>query len=159
MPNRQDTGLFDLDLSHDDYPFPTDRGRQRPQHFKSSSHDPNRLQRLQVFDQIMGLLVIQTQPEKAVVVLDHIIERCKASVMEETTLRVGPEALEGSGAVALVRRTVGLKIVDSDLFWRVHIPPRLAKQQRNMARCTLRLAFEKLLAASRRVFIEAPLRR
>src|SRR6266576_5505037 len=96
------------------------------QHLKSSSHEPNRQQRLQVFDQIMGLLVIQTQPEKAVVVLDHIIERCKASVMEETTLRVGPEALEGSGAVALVRRTVGLKIVDSDLFSRVHIPPRLA---------------------------------
>ena len=24
MPNRHDTGLCDLDLSHDDYPFPTD---------------------------------------------------------------------------------------------------------------------------------------
>lgn len=30
----------------------------------------------------MGLLVIQTQSEKAVVVLDNIIKRCKASVSE-----------------------------------------------------------------------------
>jgi hypothetical protein len=58
------------------------RSWQRRQHFKSSSHEPNRLQRLQVFDQIMGLLVIQTQSEKAVVVLDNIIKRCKASVSE-----------------------------------------------------------------------------
>jgi hypothetical protein len=44
------------------------------------------------------------------------MERLEASVMEETTRRVGPEALEGRGAVALVRRAVGLKIVDSDLL-------------------------------------------
>jgi len=61
----------------------------------------------------MGLVVIDADPEKAVVVLDIIIERCKASVMEETTLRASPKALGGSGAVALVRRTVGLKKMDA----------------------------------------------
>ena len=35
----------------------------------------------------MGLLVIQTQSEKAVVLLDNIISRCKASVSELHIIR------------------------------------------------------------------------
>jgi hypothetical protein len=35
----------------------------------------------------MGLLVIQTQSEKAIVVLDNIIKRCKASVSELHVIR------------------------------------------------------------------------
>ena len=76
--------------------FSLTRGRQRTLHFKSSSYEPNRLQRLQVFDQIVGLFVIQSQPEKAVVVLDDIIERRKAPVMEEATLRMVQRPLSGA---------------------------------------------------------------
>ena len=65
----------------------------------------------------MDLRITETEPEKAVVVMDDIAKRRETAVVVEASLRVRPEPLQGSCAVAFVRCAIGLKIVDSDLFW------------------------------------------
>lgn len=50
------------------------------------------LQRFKIFDDVMNLLVTQTQAKEAVVVLDHIVERGKAPIMEEAALGMCPQS-------------------------------------------------------------------
>lgn len=60
---------------------------------------PLELERLQVLDQILLLLLGQLQPAEAVVVVNDLAEVRKTAVVVEAGLWVAPESGEGRGAV------------------------------------------------------------
>jgi len=64
---------------------------------------PLELERLQVFDQILLLLLGQFQPPKAVVVVNNLTEVRKTAIVVVAGLRVAPESGEGRGAVHVGR--------------------------------------------------------
>src|SRR5215472_14976238 len=72
---------------------------------------------------------------------------------------MGLNSFKGAGAIPLVGRTVRLKIVNTNLFWRMEIPSRFREQRRNMTGRTLCLPVEKFPSASGCVHIEASSRR
>ena len=75
----------------------------------------------------MNLRIVETESEKAVVVLNDISKRCESAVVEETTRGVRPESSKRSCAVTIVRGATGLEVVDSDLLRRMHVPSRLGE--------------------------------
>jgi hypothetical protein len=68
-----------------------------------------------------------------VVVVNHVRERGKASIMVEAAAHVREEATQWRSAVLLFARTaVRLKIVDSDFLCAVQVPSRFSEQRRNV---------------------------
>src|SRR5437899_7002915 len=57
------------------------------------------LQRLQVLDQVAFFLLVQSEPESAVVLLDDVPQCRKAPGVEETALLVRPQSRERGGAI------------------------------------------------------------
>src|SRR5690349_5962176 len=100
------------------------------------------LERLQVLDEVGLLLFRQVCVQERVVVVDHIAERGETSVVIEATFLVRPQSLQRRRPVTLVRRTLGLKIVNADLLRRVHVPTGLAKDRWYVTRRTLRWSIE-----------------
>src|SRR5438874_9378822 len=86
-----------------------------------------RLERFQVFDQILLLLVRQMQAEKRIVMLDHIMKRGKPAVVVKAAFCVRPEASQGRCSIPLIRCAIGLEVVNADLTGLMHIPPGLRK--------------------------------
>jgi hypothetical protein len=102
-------------------PHPFKRETRKIEDFKRD------LQRLQIINQIAFLSISQVQSLKAVVVVDHIEQSRKATIVVETTCLMCPETSEWCGAVAFIWRTFRLKIVNADLGGRVHIPSGLGE--------------------------------
>src|ERR1044072_3220152 len=90
--------------------------------------------------------------------LDHVAQGGETSIVIEAAFLVRPESLERRGAITFVRRALGLKIVDADLFRRVHVPPRLSEGWRHVTHRTLRLTIEQRCTACRRRRIETSCR-
>src|SRR5439155_21421223 len=71
------------------------RGRRREQRARdcrSRAPSLSFLQRLQVLDQFAFFLLVQPEPESAVVVLDDVPQGGEAPVVEETALLVRPQS-------------------------------------------------------------------
>src|SRR6476660_549979 len=83
----------------------------------------------------------------------------KAAVVIEAALGMCPQAVERSSAIAVVRRAVGLKIVNADIRGEMHVPSRLGHQRLDMAASTLTFAIEYCLATRCCCAIEAASRR
>ena len=82
--------------------------------------DPSRmhwaeLEGLEVFDQVGDLTLEQSEPEKAIVVFDHIAQPGEATVVVEASFLVRPETSQWRCTIALIGGTVGLEVVDTDL--------------------------------------------
>jgi hypothetical protein len=92
------------------------------------------LQRLQVFDQVTFFPLGEKQPEVGVVVVHDIAQRSEAPVMIEAAFGVGPQSLQRCGAVAFVRCSIRLKIVDADLLRGMHVPTGLGISRRHMSK-------------------------
>ena len=84
--------------------------------------------------------------------LDHIAECHEAPVVVEATFLMGEEPLERRRPVALVGRTIGLKIVDSNLGRRVHVPTRFGEQRGDVTRRAFPRTIEQELAAPSKLF-------
>src|SRR5882724_5075313 len=104
------------------------------------------LQRLQELDEIGLLLGAELQMEMVVVVIDHLAQGGEAAVVVEAALGVGPEPLQGGGAVVIVGGAAGLEVVDPDLLGGVQVPPGLGVERGHVAVGAAGLA-ENLLAA------------
>lgn len=115
------------------------------------------LQGLEIFDTIASLLVGQPQGEVLVVMVDHSVEGREAPVVVEATFLMCEEPFNRRRPVALVGRTIGLKIVDSNLGRRVHVPTRLREQRGDVTRRARPRTIEHELAARRRRAIETSL--
>src|SRR5688500_16169579 len=90
---------------------------------------------------------------------DNIVQSRKPTIMVKPSRLVCPESLERRCAVTPVRCSVGLKIVNADLIWRMHVPTRLGEQRWHMAASTIGLAIKENFAASCCRFVEATLGR
>src|SRR6185369_12578873 len=101
-------------------------------------------------NEVSPLLVAQVCPEETVVVLDNVAQRGEASIVIEAALLMCPESLQRSGSVTFIGRPLGLKVVDSNLRWSVHVPARLRVDWRHVTDGTLRYPFEQRLSACRR---------
>lgn len=117
------------------------------------------LERFEVFDEVVGLPIGEAEAEKAVVVLDDVVESGEAAIVIEAALGMRPQALQGRGAVAQIGSAARLKIVHADFLGRVQVPARLGKERRNVAGSAPRLPGEELLASGGGVWIEAAARR
>jgi hypothetical protein len=66
-------------------------------------------------------------------VFDEAMERCDPPVVEEAVLLMSPQASARGRPETMIRRTVGLEGIESDLGRRVHIATRFSEQvRRNM---------------------------
>ena len=83
---------------------------------------------------------------------------CKPAIVIEAALLVRPEPFQRRRAIAFVRRTVGLEVVDADLGGFVRIPARLGEQRRHVAGGALRFAVEECFAARGGLLIVASFR-
>jgi hypothetical protein len=63
----------------------------------------DQLKRLQIFDQIVGLLVTQTEPKEALQCRTTSIERCETPVVVELTFCVRPNSLHLYGSACKAR--------------------------------------------------------
>src|SRR5262249_15633655 len=104
-------------------------------------------QRFQILDEIVDVRGAQVQAERVVVMLDHGLERGEAAVVIEAAFRVRPDALERRRAITVIRRPIGLEVVDADLLAGVHRPARLAVERRHVAGRAACLPLEERLAA------------
>src|SRR5262249_21303768 len=91
----------------------------------------------QVLDQIFLVCVAEVELEVLIVVVHHVEQGCKATIMEEASLLMGPEPCQRCRAVHVGWRAVGLKRVDPDLAWFMHVKPRLGVERRYVASRTL----------------------
>src|SRR5215471_4156077 len=78
--------------------------------------------------------------------LHHIKQGGETAIMIETAFRMCPKTVERSGAIAAVRRAIGLKIVNANIRRQMHVPTRLGHQWRHMARAALCFAAEERAA-------------
>src|SRR6185503_3508716 len=117
------------------------------------------LERLQILNQIQFLLLAQVRAKETVVVLDHVAECWETSVVIEAAFLVCPESFERSCSVTFVGRALGLKVVDSDLFRRVHVPARLGVDRWHVTDRAFRLTFEHCRSACRCCGVERSRRR
>src|SRR5690349_6989416 len=104
-------------------------------------------QGLQVLDQISFFACTQTQVLAGVVVVDNIQQGGKAAVVIETAFGMCPQAVQRSGAITVIRRAAGLKIVNADIGGQMHVPSRLSHQRLDMATAALAFAIEYCFAA------------
>src|SRR4051812_28966012 len=105
-------------------------------------------ERLQEFHQSFLVVVAEVQLPGRVVVLDHVVQRGKATVVVEAALGMGEQAAQRSGAVLrLTWRALGLEVIYADLGRGVQVPSRFSEQRRHVAGGALRLALEDRLAA------------
>src|SRR5262249_3646532 len=118
-----------------------------------------RLQRLQILHEIALLLGGQAQLEVAVVMLDHVIERREATVVVKAAFSTYEQPPERCGAIALVRRTLRLEFVDSDLRPGVHRPTRLREERLDVAATARRLSEKEVAPTVGGRLIVALLRR
>src|SRR4029079_11992255 len=93
------------------------------------------------------------------VVIDDVEQSCKPTIVIKATGLVGPEPPERRRAVAFVRRTFRLEIVDADFRRRVHVPARFGEGGRNMAHSALRLTIEYGFAPRSSRAVETTIRR
>src|SRR5262249_3155137 len=91
----------------------------------------------QVLDQILLVCVAEVELEVLIVVVHHVEQGCKATIMEEATLLMGPEPCERCRAVHVGWRAVGLERVDPNLARFMHVKPRLGVERRYVASRTL----------------------
>src|SRR5215475_14072925 len=98
-------------------------------------------QRLQIFNQIALLLRSQSQTKPGVVVIDHIQQSRKSSVvieaafvrrLHEQAVLADEEAGEVHCFVNTIRSAVGLKTIDANLGRRVQVPTRLSPKWLDM---------------------------
>src|SRR2546429_3937968 len=97
-----------------------------------------------------GLFLIGAQAEllQLLIVLHHIIERGKATIVVKASLGVREQSAQGCRAVLLLAGTpFRLEVVHANLRRRVQVPSRLSEKWRNVACRTLSLAFEELATA------------
>ena len=80
---------------------------------------------------------------------DDGFERGEAPVVIEATFRVGPESFERTGSIALVRRSLGLEVVDANLLRRMHVPSGLREERRHMTCAAPPGAVEDFVTAAR----------
>src|SRR6185437_3103281 len=91
----------------------------------------------QVLNQVLLVLAAEVQLELCVVVIDDVEQGGEPSVVEETALLMRPQSREGSRAVHVGRRAVGLERVDADLARRMHVVPRFGVERRDVTARTL----------------------
>jgi len=92
-------------------------------------------------------------------VIHNVQQGGKAAVVIKAAFGMCPQAVERSCAITVVRRTAGLKIVNTDIRSQMHVPSRLGHQRLNMAASTLTFAVEKFLTARGGRAIKTTLRR
>src|SRR5437763_8219952 len=85
----------------------------------------------------------------AVIVIDDGAIVGEAAVVVEPRLGADEQALERGGAVHLVGRARGLKVIDPDLLGPMHSPSGLGEERWHVAARARRLAVEQRLAARR----------
>jgi hypothetical protein len=73
----------------------------------------------QILDQILLVGIAELQAELCIVVVHHIEQRGKPSIVVESTFLMRPQPRQRRGAVHVSRRPIGLERVDSDLRRRV----------------------------------------
>lgn len=102
---------------------------------------PSRLAALEELDQIAPLIWRQAEVETGVVVVDHIPERRKTTVVEEAALRPRPETAElrrNHGAADRpvrnrpTRPTIGLEGVDAQFGRRVRVVAGVRVERRHV---------------------------
>ena len=76
------------------------------------------LKRLQVLGQVGDLAFGEAEPEMRVVVVDHVGQRCKPSVVIKAAFRVCPQSSKRGCSVVPIGRAIGLEVVDADLLGR-----------------------------------------
>jgi len=101
-----------------------------------------RLEGQQIFYEVALFLFSETQLEKLIVVIDYIPQCGEPAVMIETALLVTPQTFQWCGSVSPVRSPIRLKIVNTDLSRRVHVPARLRENRRYMTSRAFRLTEE-----------------
>jgi hypothetical protein len=110
----------------------------------------------QVLDEI---LLLQLEPECALVVVDNFVQVLKLAVMIKTALGMGEQTPQGCRAIAPIGRTIRLEIIDADLLGRVHAPTWFGEERRHMAGGAFAGTIEHLLPTLSRLGIEASLLR
>src|SRR5262249_2412741 len=82
---------------------------------------------------VRDLAVGELEPERLIVVPDHVGHRREAAVVVEAPLLVRPQTGQRGGAVAMVGVARGLEVVAADLGGRGRIPARLGRHRRDVA--------------------------
>src|SRR6185312_14607144 len=92
-----------------------------------------------------------------VVVVNHVSQGCKATVVVEAALLMRPQSVKRSGAITVIRRAAGLEVINANLGSSVHVPARFSVERRNVAGAALGFAVEECFAARRGCRIKAAL--
>jgi hypothetical protein len=75
---------------------------------------PDPLERQQVFHKILLFLLAQTQLEELVVMINHVSQCGKASVVIEAAFLMGPESFQRRRSVSSIRGAIRLKLINAD---------------------------------------------
>src|SRR6516162_5818738 len=95
--------------------------------------------------------------EVVIIVVDHVHQGCEPTVVVEATLVDFvhiPERAQGHGPIAVIRRTPGLKLIDTDLLPRVQAPAWLCEERRYVTGGAPRFAIEKTASPRRHRRVE-----
>src|ERR1041385_308059 len=84
--------------------------------------------RQQIGHQVELLLLGQIKPEKAIVMIDDIVQSREPPVVKKSSFLMCPESAQGRGPILPVGCAICLKVVDPDLARGVHIPTRLGEE-------------------------------
>src|SRR5207247_4261317 len=114
---------------------------------KASANFGTAVKRQQVLDQIILLLSSQTQCEASVVVIDHIQQRRKATIVKEAALLVRPQSFQRRCAVPPVRTAIRLKIINAKLCCCMQVPPWFGVNRIHVTVVASRLPFKQLVAS------------
>ena len=76
-------------------------------------------ERLEVLDKVALLLFAEAEPEGTIVVVHNIAQRGESPVVEEAAFHMREETTERRRAVAAIRRSARLEVVDADLLGRL----------------------------------------
>src|SRR5262245_18697579 len=109
--------------------------------------------RLQILDQVPLLFFAEAELEKAVVVVNDILERLESAVVIEPALMdflCVKQGAQRRGHIAASGAAVGLKVVDPDVLGLVKVIARLGEERRHVTACANRFLVEDALAARHR---------
>ena len=88
-------------------PFPPKKGERKD--ILSLDLEPRWLERLQVLHEVVLFLVVESELEVPVIVIEHVLERGEAPVVVEAAFLVRPQPCQRCGAVHVRRRAIRLE--------------------------------------------------
>src|SRR5579864_913662 len=90
---------------------------------------PSELETYQILDQVSFLSVSESQAHTSVVMVNHSVQIGEAPVVIEAAFEMGRQRAKRRSSIALIRRPIGLKAVDTDFGGLMQVPTRFGPER------------------------------